>query len=65
MDPKRYTIEHKGKSITVRTCGGPVGAFRGLTNEKIKGWKYLNTTYTLVNGCLVMCLEYPYVPLPN
>ena len=57
MDPDRYTIQHKGKSITVRTCGGPVGAFRGLTNEKIEGWEYLDRHHTLVNGCLVTCLE--------
>jgi len=57
MDPKRYTIQYKGKSITVRTCGGPVGAFKGLSNEKIENWEYLDRKKTLVNGCLVMCLE--------
>jgi len=57
MNPKRYSIEYKGKWTTIRTCNGPVGAFKGVSGENIKGWEYLTKRDTLVNGCLVMCLD--------
>ena len=57
MDPERYTIQYKGKSTTVRTCGGPVGAFKGLSNEKIRDWKYIDRKNTIVNDCLVTNIE--------
>ena len=63
MDPKRYTIEYKGRFTTIRTCGGPVGAFRGLTREKGVSWKYIDSRLTLVNGHKVICLDEVLLPL--
>ena len=57
MSPKRYSVEYKSNWTTMRTCNGPVGAFKMVTGENIEGWEYLTMRNTLVNGCLVMCLE--------
>lgn len=54
MYPSTYRILYKGKWTTVRTCGGPVGAFHGYTMERPKEWIYLNDRKTMVNNCLVV-----------
>lgn len=53
MQPTTYTIFYKDKWTTVRTCGGPVGAFHGLTGERPREWTYLDNDKTMVNGYLV------------
>jgi len=49
----RYTIEYKGQFATIRTCGGPVGAFHRVTGEKPREWTYVSDRITIVNGCTV------------
>lgn len=50
MHPQLFTVEYNGTFTTVRTCGGPIGAFHGVTGEKPKEWEYVDSRTTIVNG---------------
>jgi hypothetical protein len=49
----RYTVEYKGKFATIRTCGGPVGAYHSVTGDKPRDWTYVDDRITIVNGWTV------------
>lgn len=55
MNPTEYVIHYNGKCTTIRTCGGPVGAFSGFTgiSPRLLTWQYINERDTIINGCLV------------
>ena len=57
IDPIKYTVEHNGKFTTIRTCGGPVGAWAGLTGLKPTNWQYKDEYTTIVNGDIVTQLR--------
>jgi hypothetical protein len=51
MNYEIYEIKSpEGKIITVKTCGGPVGAYHNTTNKKPTEWTYINDNLTNVNG---------------
>lgn len=60
MHPKFYSILYQGKWTTVRTCGGPVGAFRGLTGERPREWQEISDRETVVNDCPVIEIDWSY-----
>jgi len=56
--PPRYTVEHNGKFVTVRTNRGPVGAWRGVMREDAKvTFTYIDDYITIVNGDTVTMLK--------
>lgn len=60
MDPKFYSVLYHGKWTTVRTCGGAVGAFHGLTGERPREWQEISDRETLVNGWRVVEINWSY-----
>ena len=45
-----YEINVNGKFFTVRSCGGPVGAYNQLTHKKRTIYKRINDRVTIVDG---------------
>jgi hypothetical protein len=59
MQPLQFEINFDGRWFTIRTCGGPLGAFCGLTGKSPRkcNWICLNERETIIEGCMVRQLN--------